>query len=1116
MPWLSLYEIGGVEVVGWEQFVHCRLGNKRTSSTCLISVVYGDCDPIRRRLLWGELLTLSSAIVDSPWCALGDFNIVIDESESRGGSAEVSYAMAEFREFILDAGLIHLPYTGCPFTWHNCSTGSRSLWRRLDRALVNDIWLDRWPQSSYLSALPQTSDHSPLLLLGAERRPIGGVFRFENFLISQPGFLNSVKHVWRHHIHGNGLYGVTRKLKALKPVFRAQRKAKGDLAQNVWLAKEFLEKAQALFDEYKADDLQLLVQWCRKVYSRAVAMEDTMLRQRAKLRWLKDGDRCSKAFFRKINATRAKMRVFQITNAAGDVLTEADQVANEFLSYYETLLGGVRHNRYLNLDFLQPYLKHTLSPEEAAELILPISSGEIKEAFFDISDDSAPGPDGYTSAFFKAAWTEIGEEVCAAVKEFFVSGRLLKQINATVLVLIPKLQMPTRVSEFRPIACCNVLYKAISKILVKRMQKVLNSLIDYSQTAFVPGRSITDNIMLAQELLSGYNIARSPKRCTIKIDIQKAYDSVQWDFLLETLKIFKFPHRFVTWMEQCVTTAAFSIALNGQLHGFFKGSKGIRQGDPSSPYLFVLVMELFHVLLQLRVQTEGDFRFHWKCAELGILNLCFADDVLIFCAGDVPSVRRVKVVLEEFAELSGLQVNSSKSTVIFSKAIQSERQELLDLLGFQEGCLPIKYLGVPLTASRLSVADCRPILDKVACRLAGWTHLTLSLAGRAQLLKSVLGSLHTYWYGKGSWDQVCKPQVQGGLGIRRVRHMNLALLLKQVWRILQEDPTSIWVAWVLRYRLRNQPLWTVNASSSSWCWRKLVKTSVLLKEGLEYRVGDGHKFWLWTDLWHPRGPLINHFPRGPSITGLAVDSRLMTVIHQGQWCWPSASDFDIQQIMSDLPAIYPQQPDKVLWKPGTFSTQSLLQFLEPSSPRVLWSQLLGGKFVIPRHEFILWLAILERLSTMDRIWASTLGQQCVLCGGQQKLAIGHIVGSATMEGSTFANAASRALLASAIYNIWRERNNRIFQQVSASAEAVATRALEEVRLRIISANLKSSLQKPGGGKVHGSKRTSKGEARCRMIKDTFFSPSLRFGLGNFKSYVDGPWPNVLGVGPLQN
>ncbi|KAL0292815.1 UNVERIFIED_CONTAM: hypothetical protein Sradi_6972200, partial [Sesamum radiatum] len=641
----------------------------------------------------GRLLTASATIGDSPWCALGDFNIVIDESESCGGSAEVSHAMAEFREFIMDAGLIHLPFTGCPFTWHNCSSGRRSLWRRLDRALVNDIWLNRWPHSTYLSALPMTSDHSPLILLGAERRPVGGVFRFDNFLANQPGFLFSVRQVWRNRIFGTAMYGVTRKLRALKAVFRAQRKAKGDLAQNVCLAQALMEKAQALFDEFKDDILLQLVQWCRTVYCKAVLMEDTMLRQRAKLRWLKDGDRCSKAFFRKINATRAKLRVFQITNSAGDVLTMADQVVSEFLSYYETLLGGERQNRALNLDFLQPYLKHTLSSEEAAALILPISAEEIKEAFFDIADDSAPGPDGYTSVFFKKAWPEIGEDVCAASMSFFVSGRLLKQINATVLVLIPKLQMPTRVSDFRPIACCNVLYKAISKILVKRMHKVLHKLIDYSQTAFVPGRSIADNIMLAQELLSGYNQARFPKRCTIKIDIQKAYDSVKWDFLLETLKIFKFPHQFINWIDQCITTAAFSIALNGQLHGFFKGSKGIRQGDPSSPYLFVLVMELFHVLFQLRVQSEGDFQFHWKCEELGILNLCFADDVLLFCAGDVPSVRRIKAVLDEFAALSGLLVNPTKSTVILSKAIRSERQELLDILGFQEGCLPIKYLG---------------------------------------------------------------------------------------------------------------------------------------------------------------------------------------------------------------------------------------------------------------------------------------------------------------------------------------------------------------------------------------------------------------------------------------
>ncbi|KAL0292188.1 UNVERIFIED_CONTAM: Retrovirus-related Pol polyprotein from type-2 retrotransposable element R2DM [Sesamum radiatum] len=399
------------------------------------------------------------------------------------------------------------------------------------------------------------------------------------------------------------------------------------------------------------------------------------------------------------------------------------------------------------------------------------------------------------------------------------------------------------------------------------MQQVLDLLIDYSQNAFVPGRSIADNILLAQELMAGYNQSRLPQRCTIKVDIQKAYDSVHWDFVLESLRIFNFPSRFISWIEQCLTTPTFSISLNGSVHGFFKGARGLRQGDPMSPYLFVLVMEIWHVLLTIRTRNEGSFQHHWKCNELGIVNLSFADDILIFCAGNLESVRMIKHTLAEFAEMSGLHVNPNKSTIILSKAVRSERRAILDLMGFPEAVLPIKYLGVPLIASRLTVADCQPLIDRFNNRLAGWGHLLLSFAGRLQLIKSVLSSLHMYWssvfilpkavikvierrmrdflwkgvsgtgYAKVSWLQVCKSKEEGGLGIRRVLFMNQALMLRHIWRILQRDPRSIWVAWVLRYRLRNQTLWTSSVTTAPWCWRKIDQVVPTVKRWARLQGG---------------------------------------------------------------------------------------------------------------------------------------------------------------------------------------------------------------------------------------------------------------------------------------
>ncbi|KAL0295338.1 UNVERIFIED_CONTAM: hypothetical protein Scaly_3105900 [Sesamum calycinum] len=547
--------------------------------------------------------------------------------------------MAEFRSCIRDTGLVTLPFTGCPFTWHNCSEGPRSLWKRLDRMLANGTWLDVWPGSSYVSALPSTSDHSPLILTGTNRVAENAIFRFNNYLAQLPGFLGSVANIWKHHIPGTAMYEIVCKLKLLKAEFRRQTKRTGELSVNVRKAKEFLDKAQALFSTYHEDIYLTLVKCCRRV-----------------------------------------------AKASGETLTNQQEVIQEFISYFQTLIGGSSPIRTVDLGFLQHELRQ-ITPAEASLLVATVTAAEVKEAFFDIEVESAPGPDGFGSAFYRAAWPVVGQSMLEAVGEFFRTGKLLKQINTTLLALIPKVNMPTYVSDYRPISCCNVLYKAITKIIVKRIQRVLPLLINYSQNAFVPGRSISDNILLAQELLAGYNQTRLPERCTLKVDIQKAYDSVEWDFLLEVLRLFNFPTHFITLIVQCVSTASFSVSLNGAIHGFFS-------------------------------KAGGDFD-----------------------RADIPSIKLLTETLSEFATFSGLKVNPSKSQIIFSRAVQ-QRQQLLDCVGFQEGSLPIKYLGIPLTSSRLTLADCRPLIDKVDTRLAGWNHQHLSYAGRLQLIKSVLSTLH--------------------------------------------------------------------------------------------------------------------------------------------------------------------------------------------------------------------------------------------------------------------------------------------------------------------------------------------------------------------------------------
>ncbi|KAL0355350.1 UNVERIFIED_CONTAM: hypothetical protein Sradi_3981900 [Sesamum radiatum] len=175
------------------------------------------------------------------------------------------------------------------------------------------------------------------------------------------------------------------------------------------------------------------------------------------------------------------------------------------------------------------------------------------------------------------------------------------------------------------------------------------------------------------------------------------------------------------------------------------GARGLRQGHPMSPYLFVPVMEVLQLLLRQTIEQDEGFTFHWKREDIGLFQLSFADDLILFYHADTSSVGVFKRGLDRFSTYSGLHANPQKSHLIVSKSAHDTRANLLQILGFEEDTLPLRYLGLPLISSRLTLLDCKPLLQKIDNRIAGWEGIQLSFAGRLQLIKLVLMALEVYW-----------------------------------------------------------------------------------------------------------------------------------------------------------------------------------------------------------------------------------------------------------------------------------------------------------------------------------------------------------------------------------
>ncbi|GKV17381.1 hypothetical protein SLEP1_g27896 [Rubroshorea leprosula] len=604
--------------------------------------IYSPCDLAGKRALWAALKIL---ILENGgnWCLMGDFNAVRNEQEWRGGS--IRRDMPEFDQFISECGLVDLPLIGRKFTWHQTNGAAMS---RLDRFLLSEEWCLNWEDVKQWGLNCSYSDHCPIVLknqiINWGPKPFRFFdawleiidwgpkpFRFFDAWLEVLEFKKMVSEVWRSKmVCGWNGFRLKEKLKETKKVLKAwSRNMVLEIDKSIQRSIDFIASIDKRGEvmPLSTEDIELrrinfLELWNNQ------RIKESIWRQKARKTWL-------------------------------ERLEEVKEIKEGVAKHFESLFQEEEWNRPV-LDGIE-FKK--ISTEEGSMLEAPFKEEEVKQAVWSCDSSKAPGPDGFNFKFIKEMWEVIKGDIMGFVDDFQKHGKLVRGVNSSFIVLIPKVDNPQKIEEFRPISLVGVMYKIIAKLLAHRLSSILNGVIGENQMAFIGGRQLADSVVIANETIDEAQ-KRKQARFVIKLDFEKAYDKVCWAFLDYMMLRLGFGQKWRGSMSECLKTAEVSVLLNGSATRQFRMQRGLRQGDPLSPFLFLIVAEGLNGIIKSAI-SHGLFEgITVGQSGLKVTHLQFADDTIVFGKASEENIWAAKCIMRIFEIVSRLKINFGKSLLM--------------------------------------------------------------------------------------------------------------------------------------------------------------------------------------------------------------------------------------------------------------------------------------------------------------------------------------------------------------------------------------------------------------------------------------------------------------------